>query len=70
MRESKQNYFAVLQRMDEKYRNWGRPTDEEKQQLEALLAVHNEKVGAFNEAMAKVEDRNDRLALIEAMNEA
>lgn len=68
MRISKQNYFDLLQEIDEKYKNWGKPTDEEKQRLDALLEVHNEKVGHFNEAMAKVDDPDDRMALIQQLN--
>lgn len=68
MRESKQNYFSQLQAMDEKYKNWGHPTDEEKQRLDELLKVHDSKVSAFNEAMSQVNDTEDRMALIQRLN--
>ncbi len=68
MSQSKQNYFSLLQQIDEKYRNWGSPTDEEKQRLDALLEIHNEKVGKFNEAMTAVTDPDDRIRLIERLN--
>ncbi|MDX1519628.1 MAG: hypothetical protein R3318_05850 [Gammaproteobacteria bacterium] len=68
MRESKQEYFNLLQRMDEKYRNWGQPSEAEKKQLDDLLEIHNQRVEAFSQAMTRVEDPQDREALIQRMN--
>jgi len=68
MRESKDNYFSLLQSMDEKYRHWGHPSDDEKHRLEKLLEVHNQRVSEFRQAMAKVEEPNERMALIQRLN--
>ena len=68
MRASKHEYFSLLQSIDEKYRNWGHPSDEEKKRLDDLLKVHDSKVSVFNEAMARVTDPDDRMALIQRLN--
>ncbi len=68
MRDSKHAYFSLLQHLDEQYRQWGQPSELEKQQLEHLLEAHNVAVQAFNQAMSRVEDTDDRLLLIQRMN--
>lgn len=68
MRESKNQYFALLQGMDKKYRRWGHPSDDEKRSLDELLELHNQRVSDFKQAMAKVEDPNERMALIQRLD--
>ena len=67
MGESKQAYFEHLQMIDEKYKEGGNANEEEEKVLGELLLAHDKCVTAFNTAMEKVVDANDRLALIKQM---
>lgn len=67
MGASKSAYFGLLQELDLKYRNGGSPGIAENLQLEKLLATHNEKVAAFNEAMQAVTDKKARELLLKKL---
>lgn len=67
MSDSKQAYFSVLQRLDEKYKNGGKASKEEEAELGALLLKHDQRVTEFNQAMEKVTGEDDRMALIKCM---
>ena len=67
MSDSKQAYFSVLQMIDEKYKDGGNATQQEEDELGELLLVHDKRVKEFNDAMEKVTDQDDRLALIKCM---
>lgn len=68
MRESKQTYFTFLQEIDVKYKEGGKASSEETEELAKLLAEHSEKVATFNNAMAAVENFEARDALIKLMS--
>jgi len=68
MRESKQVYFTFLQEIDVKYKSGGEATSTETEELGKLLAEHDKKVTAFNEAIKAVEDFEARDALIKLMS--
>lgn len=67
MSESKQAYFEHLQMIDVTYKDGGNANEEEEKVLGELLLAHDKCVTAFNAAMEKVIDANDRLALIKQM---
>lgn len=67
MGSSKSAYFGLLQELDQKYRESGSPSIAENLQLEKLLAAHNEKVAAFNEAMQSVTDKQARELLLKKL---
>lgn len=64
MRESKQAHFGLLSELDEKYRTAGQPTRDESKRLTELLQRHDERVRAFNQAMAAVTEPASRQALL------
>lgn len=68
MRKSKNTYFSLLQKIDIKYKDGGEASDDETGELSKLLAVHSEKVTAFNDAMSAVEDFEAKEALIKLMS--
>ena len=68
MRESKNTYFSLLQEIDIKYKDGGEASNDETEELSKLLAVHSEKVNAFNDAMSAVEDFDAKEALIKLMS--
>ena len=70
MGSSKAAYFGLLQELDRKYRAGGIPSIAENLQLEKLLAAHNEKVAAFNEAMQAVTDQETRELLLKKLTAA
>ena len=67
MRESKMAYFEYLQAIEEKYKDGGKASDAEEKELGDLLLAHDKQVTAFNQAMEKIEDANDRIELIKRM---
>lgn len=67
MSASKQAYFEHLQMIDVKYKDGGNANEDEEKVLGDLLLAHDKCVTAFNLAMEKVVDANDRLALIKQM---
>ncbi len=68
MRESKNTYFSLLQKIDIKYKDGGEANNRETEELSKLLATHSEKVTAFNDAMSAVEDFEAKAALIKLMS--
>lgn len=68
MRESKNTYFSLLQKIDIKYKDGGEASNDETEELSTLLAVHSEKVTAFNDAMSAVEGFEAKQALIKLMS--
>lgn len=68
MRESKNTYFSLLQKIDIKYKDGGEASNDETEELSKLLAVHSEKVTTFNDAMSAVEDFEAKQALIKLMS--
>lgn len=69
MSQSKEAYFSFMVELDQKYKQGGEPTIAENLKLEQLLAEHDKKVTAFNEAMQSMQDMDAdiRNALIRAM---
>ncbi len=69
MTETKQAYFSFMTELDQKQKDGGEITMAENLKLEQLLAAHDEKVNAFNEAMQQMKDMSHeaRDALIRAM---
>ena len=70
MSQSKNIYFGFLQELDQKYDKNTSPSIAENLKLEQLLAAHDEKVKAFNEAMAAVEDKHEREELMTELTRA
>ncbi len=70
MGETKKAYFGFLQELDQKYDKNQSPSIAENLKLEQLLKVHDEKVKAFNEAMAAVEEPSARQALMTKLTSA
>ena len=68
MRESKSLYFGLLTDIDQQYREGGSPTLAETLQLEKLLRQHDDKVAAFNEAMAAITDAEARKLLLDKLS--
>lgn len=68
MRESKNTYFSLLQKIDIKYKDGGEASNNETEELSTLLAAHSEKVTAFNDAMSAVKDFEAKEALIKLMS--
>ncbi len=67
MSASKHRYFTFLQSLEEKYDHGGVPSDGEKQKLNALLEVHNDKVTHFNQAMGVIVEPTERSQLLDKM---
>jgi hypothetical protein len=70
MGESKMMYFGLLQELDQKYDKNQSPSIAENLKLEQLLKAHDLNVGAFNDAMSKVEDVDARQALMSLLTSA
>ena len=70
MSQSKNTYFGFLQELDQKYDKNASPSIAENLKLEQLLAAHDEKVKAFNEAMAAVTDKSEREELMAHLTKA
>jgi len=68
MRDSKHVYFNLLQEIDVKYKDGGKASNEETEELAKLLNIHSEKVATFNNAMSAVEDFAAKEALIKLMS--
>lgn len=69
MRESKEAYFSLLSEIEQKYRNRGKPTQEESGRLAELLQQHDTGVRVFSEAMAGVTSEASRQALLKLLKE-
>ena len=68
MGSSKAAYFGCQEALDSKYESGGIPSNEEKRELENLLAQHDRNVIAFNTAMAAVTDAGERETLLRMMS--
>ena len=68
MCESKNTYFSLLQKIDIKYKDGGKASHDETEELSKLLDAHSKKVTAFNAAMSAVEDFEAKEALIKLMS--
>ena len=67
---SKDNYFSLLQTLDEKYKNGGEPGIAESLKLEQLLSEHDKKVKLFNQAMAAVTGLEAKQQLMDILKAA
>ena len=67
---SKDDYFSLLQALDEKYKNGGEPGIAESLKLEQLLSAHDKKVKLFNQAMAAVTGPEAKRQLMELLRVA
>ena len=67
---SKDDYFSLLQALDEKYKNGGEPGIAESLRLEQLLSEHDKKVKLFNQAMAAITGPDAKLQLLELLKAA
>ena len=67
---SKDDYFSLLQALDEKYKNGGEPGIAESLRLEQLLSEHDKKVKQFNQAMSAITSPDAKLQLMELLKAA
>ena len=67
---SKDDYFSLLQALDEKYKNGGEPGIAESLRLEQLLSEHDKKVKLFSRAMAAITGPDAKLQLMELLKAA
>ena len=67
---SKDDYFSLLQALDEKYKNGGEPGIAESLRLEQLLSEHDKKVKLFTRAMAAITSPDAKLQLMELLKAA
>ena len=67
---SKDDYFSLLQALDEKYKNGGEPGIAESLKLEQLLSEHDRKVKLFNRAVATITDPGAKKQLLELLTAA
>ena len=67
---SKDDYFSLLQALDEKYKNGGEPGIAENLRLEKLLSEHDGKVKLFNQAVAAITDPGAKQQLVELLKVA
>ena len=67
---SKDDYFSLLQALDEKYKNGGEPGIAESLKLEQLLSEHDKKVKLFNQAMAAVTGPEAKQQVLELLKAA
>ena len=67
---SKDEYFSLLQALDEKYKNGGEPGIAESLKLEQLLSEHDRKVKLFNQALSAITDPGAKQQLVELLKVA
>lgn len=70
MCSSKDDYFSLLQALDEKYKGGGGPGIAENLRLEQLLSEHDRKVKQFNQAVAAITDPDAKQQLVELLKVA
>ena len=70
MCSSKDDYFSLLQALDEKYKSGGGPGIAENLRLEKLLSEHDRKVKLFNQAVAAITDPDAKQQLMELLKVA
>ena len=68
MGDSKRAYFSCQEAIEAKYETGGMASDEEKRELEKLLALHDRNVIAFNTAMTAVTDEKEKEILLRLMS--
>ena len=64
---SKDDYFSLLQELDEKYQPGSSPSIAENLKLEQLLGEHDRKVKSFNQAVKAITDADARQQLMELL---
>ena len=67
---SKDDYFTLLQTLDEKYKSGGEPGIAESLKLEQLLGEHDRKVKLFNQTMAAITGSEAKQQLMELLKAA
>ena len=67
---SKNNYFSLLQTLDEKYKPGGEPGIAENLKLQQLLNEHAQKVKLFNQAVAAINAVDAKQQLLELLKDA
>ena len=67
MCSSKDDYFSLLQALDEKYKSGGSPGIAENLRLERLLGEHDKKVKQFNQAVAAIIDPGAKQQFMELL---
>ena len=67
---SKDDYFTLLQTLDEKYKSGGEPGIAESLKLEQLLGEHDRKVKLFNQTMAAITGPEAKQQLMELLKAA
>ena len=67
MSASKDEYFSLLQALDEKYKTGGEPGIAESLKLEKLLSEHDHKVKQFNQALSAITDPGAKQQLVELL---
>ena len=67
---SKDEYFSLLQALDEKYKSGGEPGIAESLKLEQLLSEHDRKVKLFNQALSAITDPGAKQQLVELLKVA
>ena len=70
MSASKDDYFSLLQALDEKYKNGGEPGIAESLRLEQLLSEHDRKVKLFNQTIAAITGPDAKQQLMELLKAA
>ena len=70
MCSSKDEYFSLLQALDEKYKSGGGPGIAENLRLEQLLGEHDKKVKQFNQAVTAITDPDAKQQLMELLKVA
>ncbi len=67
---SKDDYFSLLQILDEKYKTGEGPGIAENLKLEQLLSEHDQKVKLFNQAVSAITDTAAKQQLMELLKAA
>ena len=70
MCSSKDDYFSLLQALDEKYKNGGEPGIAENLRLEKLLSEHDKRVKQFNQAVAAISNPDAKQQLMDLLKVA
>lgn len=66
---SKENYFKLLHNIEDKKREGKQPSIGEPIELQKLMAVHDDRVAKFSQAMKKISDQQDRQKLLHLMGQ-
>lgn len=68
MTQSKDQHFSFLADLETKYESGGAPSDDENQELQQLLDVHDKNVKAFKTAFSALTDAAEKQAVIALMS--